>query len=428
MISRNTIFKTSSNLALRGLSVVSKLFLVIYLGKYFSLTDLGTYHIFAISAALFVFILGMEFHAFSSREYEKMAKEDVGVHFSNQLLFLFLCYFPGLILMAAFFALDFLSWSYFLPFIVILFFDLIALHIGVLMAARKESTWFNFLYFLRSGFWIYLFVGWSHFIEPLGLKELFAFWMVGSGGAMILGLLTLSVKGLWKLKPIKPDWDWIRKGIRTSSTFYVLVIFMRLIDYLDRYFLEIFKGREEVGIYSFFSGISNVPITLISAAVTIQFMPLFLGAYREGIREKKIKLAREYVGLVGGILAAVFIGVYFFLDPLLLFVGKEELIQEKGVLWILLIAATFFSMGTFPQLVLYSRRNDQTLLWTGLFGLVVCILGNYFLIPAYGVLGAAYAAVITRASIFLSRSYFSFLGPIKNTIKPKKDDEASVHQ
>ncbi len=420
MISRATIFKTSTNLALRGLSVISKLFLVIYLGKYFSLEDLGTYHIFAVSLALFVFVLGFEFHSFSSREYEKMEVDEVGKYFSNQLLFLLLTYFPGILLILGFFSFDLLGWEFFLPFSLVLFFDLLAMQTGVLLAARKLSIWFNFLFFLRGGLWIYAFVGWSHFVNPLGIKELLIFWVIGVGIALFLALTLVRLKGLWQPKGFRPDWAWIKKGVKTSLTFYVLVIFMRLIDYLDRYFLEFFNGREDVGIYSFFSGISNVPITLIGAAVTIQFMPLFLRAYREGERDIKVKLAKEYMGLVLGILLFVFAGVYVFLDPLLVFVDKRELMDHKDVLWALLIAATFFALGTFPQLVLYSRRNDKLLLLTGFFGLLVCIAGNYFLIPKYGIIGAAYAAIITRGSILLSRSYFSFLGPIKNSIKPSQ--------
>jgi O-antigen/teichoic acid export membrane protein len=410
MLSKGTIFQTSLNLGLRGLAVLSKLLLVIYLGKYFLLSDLGTYHIFAISAALFVFVIGFEFQSFSSREYEKMEKEKIGFFFSNQLFFLALCYLPGLILVAGFFALDFLSWDYIVFFISILFFDLIALHIGVLFAARKFSTWFNFFVFLRGGLWIYIFVGWHYLISPLGLFELFWFWLAGVSSSMFLGLYVLNRKGLWSPRQFAPDWDWIKNGIRIAFPFYILVIFMRLIDYIDRYFLELFHGKTEVGIYSFFAGIANVPVSLISSAITIQFMPLFLGAYRENNREKKIKLSREYLGMIIGILLIVFAGVYLFLEPLLNFVGKDELVQKQGILWILLFASSFLTIGTFPQLILYSKRMDQTLLWTGFVGLLICVGLNYYLVPIYGVLGAAYSALGTRASIFLSRTYFSFFG------------------
>ena len=422
MISRSTIFKTSSNLILRGLAVISKLLLVIYLGKYFLLSDLGTYHIFAISAALFVFILGFEFHSFSSREYEKMEKDQVGYYFSNQLLFLILCYFPGVLLMLGFFSLDILPWKYFTPFALVLFFDLIALHIGVLLAARKFSIWFNILFFFRGGLWVYFFVAWTHFVEPLGLDELFTFWILGNALSVFAGLIVLNYNGLWSLKKFTPDWEWIKKGVKIAAPFYLLVIFMRFIDYTDRYFLELFYGKTEVGIYSFFAGISNVPISLISSAVTIQFMPFFLAAYREDVREKKIKLSREYLGLVIGIQAVVFIGVFLFLEPLLAFVGKDELVQSQTTLWILLLASALLTIGTYPQLILYARRNDKTLLWTGFLGLVVCVGLNYWLVPLYGVLGAAYAALLTRGTIFLSRSYFAVFNPAR-PIKNSSDQE-----
>ncbi len=421
MISRSTILKTGSNLTLRGLSVLSKLLLVIYLGKYFLLSDLGTYHIFAVSAALFVFILGFEFHSFSSREYEKMDRREVGYYFSNQLLFLLLCYFPGVLLILGFFSLDFLEWKYFIPFSLVLLFDLFGLHIGVLLASRKFSIWFNILFFFRGGLWIYLFVAWTHFVRPLGLNELFLFWVLGNALSVFAGLWVLNYNGLWSFKKFSPDWAWIKNGIRIAAPFYLLVIFMRFIDYIDRYFLELFHGKTEVGIYSFFAGIANVPVSLISSAVTIQFMPLFLGAYRENIRDNKRRLSREYLGLILGIISVVFIGVYFFIEPLLEFVGKEELIHSQGSLWILLFASALLSIGTYPQLILYARRNDKTLLWTGFVGLVVCIGFNYWLVPIYGVLGAAYSALITRGTIFLSRAYFAVFSPAR--LSNKADSE-----
>jgi len=137
-------------------------------------------------------------------------------------------------------------------------------------------------------------------------------------------------------------------------------------------------------------------------------MPLFLGAYRENNGELKRKLGREYLGMVIGILIIVFGGVYFFIDPLLVFVGTNELVNQQGILWILLFSATLLTIGTYPQLILYSKKMDKTLLWTGFVGLVVCIGLNYYLVPIYGVMGAAYAALGTRAVIFISRFYYSF--------------------
>ncbi len=406
MISKSTFLKTSTNLFLRGLSVVSKLLLVIYLGKYLSLSDLGTYHMFAISAALFVFFIGFEFHSFSSREYEKLAKEEVGYFFSNQLLFSLVSFLPGIGLILGFFSLGFLPWDL-LPFFVgILFFDLLSFQTGILLASRKYSVWFNILFFIRGGIWVYLFVAWNYLVQSLGLYDLFWFWLVGVGGSAFIGAIVLIYLGLWAPVAFKVDWHWIRKGLKIAFPFYVLVIFLRLIDYLDRYFLELYHTKTEIGIYSFFSGISNVPIMLVSAAVYIQYMPIFLQAYREVDRAKKVKASKEYLGLIAGIFGAVIIGVFLFIDPLLEFVGKTELMDQKEVLWILLLGALFVSIGTYPRLVLYAKRRDGLLLWTGGGTLLLCILLNFLLVPNFGVMGAAYSALGTKFSLLFSRLIF----------------------
>jgi len=56
------------NLALRGLSMGSKFFLVIFLAKYLSISDIGTYGLIVATVSFSIILLGGEFYTYSQRE------------------------------------------------------------------------------------------------------------------------------------------------------------------------------------------------------------------------------------------------------------------------------------------------------------------------------------------------------------------------
>src|SRR5690242_5496076 len=63
-----TAGKSLFNLALRGLSMGGRFLLIFYMGKFFSLEDLGYYGIFYTTVTLALFLLGLDFYGFSNRE------------------------------------------------------------------------------------------------------------------------------------------------------------------------------------------------------------------------------------------------------------------------------------------------------------------------------------------------------------------------
>lgn len=67
-----TIFLKTSfiNITLRGIPIVCKYLLLIFISKYLSLEDLGIYNMFVTTIVIGIFILGFSFDSYTNRELQ----------------------------------------------------------------------------------------------------------------------------------------------------------------------------------------------------------------------------------------------------------------------------------------------------------------------------------------------------------------------
>lgn len=74
-------------------------------------------------------------------------------------------------------------------------------------------------------------------------------------------------------KNIPIDWQWIRRGVKVSLLFFVGTIAFKLIDFADRYFIDYYHTKTDVGIYTFYSSMANLVEIIVHTAVVIVFLP-----------------------------------------------------------------------------------------------------------------------------------------------------------
>ena len=88
----------------------------------------------------------------------------------------------------------------------------------------------------------------------------------------------------------------------------------------------------------------------------------------------------------------IFLGVMFFIDIIKYFVAPEYFVGLK-VVPVIMIAELFF--GIFFNLSLWYKLTDKTIwgTWFSLLGLAVTLLLNAILVPFFGYMGCAWAAL-----------------------------------
>ena len=120
----------TANLFLRAITILSKFALLIWLGRYMSLSDLGTYGILVTSIALSVQFLGMEFYIFNTREIlgSDQAKRTILVR--DQLAFHGLAYLLFLPVFSILFFINILPWSLIVWFYILVIVEHLSLEIS----------------------------------------------------------------------------------------------------------------------------------------------------------------------------------------------------------------------------------------------------------------------------------------------------------
>ncbi|MFX0556026.1 oligosaccharide flippase family protein [Maribacter sp. CXY002] len=386
------------NLCLRGLTILCKFLLSILIVKKLSVNDLGVFGIFQTTITLVIYILGFDFYTYNARELIKNERGSINYYIGNQAVFHLLVYLIVLPLSFFLFLKNIINIEYVLYFYIILVFEHISQEIYRMLIAIKKSVIASLTLFLRSGLWVLmLFMFWELIYGKAEISLVFSLWIVGVIISIIVGVVFLKFKPRFKV-----DLYWIGKGIKMSLPFLIATIFYKIIEFSGRYFLDFYWTKEEVGIFTFYSGISNAMFVFVQSMVIVVMSPYLIESSNIG-KEEFFKVFKKYkkqiitTTIIGFLLACICI------YPLLFIIGNELLLKNIDVFLLLLLAVVFFCFSYIPHYGLYVYHQDKQLLSTSIMGACVVVLLNFSLVPRFGVLGASFAQVISMFTLFISK-------------------------
>jgi O-antigen/teichoic acid export membrane protein len=160
--------------------------------------------------------------------------------------------------------------------------------------------------------------------------------------------------------------------------------------------LSALVGEREVGLYSAVLQLM-IPITLVYQSVVISVFPMLCRRFAQGARDVGDVLSRMLALLLTLTIPTV-VGLFFLSDSALLLVyGERDFLQASTALrvmvWTLVPAALTSVLG---QVFLADSRERVTLRIVAI-NLLVGVVAGVILIAKFGMIGAAVAAVLTRA-------------------------------
>ncbi|RYY20033.1 MAG: hypothetical protein EOO04_20825, partial [Chitinophagaceae bacterium] len=171
-----------------------------------------------------------------------------------------------------------------------------------------------------------------------------------------------------------------------------------VINFSDKFFLEKYGGFTELSNYYLAVSFASI-LSVVVGSIQNAWLPLFLKEkdLRTNIQKTK-KLVKQLVLAFTGLSAAIYILFY-----LLLFINviPDKYSQVLLILPILLITQIFASLS--PFLSNYLVYFQKTYL-VSLAGVIVCLISlaaSLLLVPAWGVYGAACAALVSNVSYLL---------------------------
>jgi O-antigen/teichoic acid export membrane protein len=388
-----------ANILLRGLTLASKFLLLMFLARLLPPSDLGIYGLVVVTISVSLYLLGLDFYTYNTREILAGDRSGYALKIRDQLVFHGATYavvLPALLLV---FVSGTLAWKYAGWFYILLVLEHLSQESYRLLITLSRSSVANLVLFLRAGIWVFAVAALGIFTPSVvSLNLVFGCWLVGVTASLVLAGFVLRNLPWRSVLYKQINWPWIRRGVKISSRFFAASICLLGVQYADRYFLQHFHGAADVGIYTLFWQIANTIQIFVYTAIATVLFPKLVESFQKGdLAAYRLHMRRLVIGVAGSILL-VGMGIIIIIRPVLTIVGKEVYRDHLQVGWILIAAIAILSLSYIPHLALYVRRRDRAIVTASGSALGAALVAHLILIPSLGPVGAAWGTLI--AAVF----------------------------
>lgn len=395
------------NIFLRGSSLGFKFVLTLFLGRYFSLSEIGTYGLVTSFVATFIPLVGFRFDYYVCREVINKPINVIFDHVKDQLTFYLICYIILIVCLCFFlpfqktFCIRFVSLICFLC-----VFESISTVVCSNLVALQKPLLSNLLFFLRSAAWVpflILVCLWNRTFNQA--STIFIVWniFIVFGFVILINIFKAHIFNTNNYK--KPNWKWIYKGLTVVFPIWISSVFLALGANLDRIITEIYINRELVGVLTFFNSFAIViPALLNSGVIFLKYPDIILFEnQRQFVKlnhlfnemTKEAFLVSSFLAILIGILVPM-------LSPIL---GKTEIVSNQIVLWLLLCGVWLRCISEPVYYLLYAKQKDKEIWFgNGIFFISALIL-SFIFIKKIGFIGAGLSVLGSSLALFCWRIY-----------------------
>ncbi|UHM89922.1 lipopolysaccharide biosynthesis protein [Rahnella victoriana] len=388
MYQHDVFLKKMFPLGIRGATLASKFLLIIFMAKEFSIKDIGVYALVVSGISYLGYLLGFDFYTYSSREVVVGSREYKSGKIKNQFSFYFSLYVAVIIITTfTYYAVGFES-KYIYLFCVILILEHFSQEVMRLLVIFGMPILANIQFFVRGGLWAYLFIIYMLCGNNASLEKLWFFWLFGDLLSLLFIVPIFRIISLSSYLSSRVDWRWIFRGLKVCMPLLLATLALRGIFTADRYLINTFSNKTDVGAYSYFSSFSAALMAFVDAGVVVIFYPKLVKYYKnsdlKSFDECKKKFYKSVIitgSLVSACLAIIVPLISYYLH-------KSDLVAHQGVFYVLLLGAFIYCISLVPHFELYAKGMDRQIIVSTvisfLLGLVtMSILGFYF--SSYGI-------------------------------------------
>lgn len=191
---------------------------------------------------------------------------------------------------------------------------------------------------------------------------------------------------------MRPRWEMsaVKKLIRLSLPLGLSMMLMSLTHNIPRYFIEHYLGVRELGIFAAITQLMVAGNTVV-AALGSSASPRLARYFALGEHQNFRGLVLKLVGI------GVFLGVAGFLVTwvagyqILAIFYRPEYARNADVFQQVMLAAGLFYIGSFLGYAVTATRAFDSFVIPYLCGTLISLAAAWLLIPAFGLIGAAYA-------------------------------------
>jgi O-antigen/teichoic acid export membrane protein len=410
----------ASNIAIRALAMASRFVLIIALAKFLTPADVGLFGLFLATVSFSMLVVGGDYYTYSQRELLSLPRERWSFVLQQQALAtgaLYVCFFPLQLLL---FSFDLLPEHLLLWFFVLLLVEHLAQEINRLLVAMQRPLTANWVFFVRTGLWVWLVLPVMWFVPDLRRLELvYLAWLLGALSAIVFGAATIRREvAPWQRWTI--DRAWIMRGFKVGFMFLVATMCFKALQTVDRYVVEYLAGADLLGVYVVYISLAMSVAGFLDPAVYSFLYPRLVSAVRQGQTDRYRAILHEMtlssVGLsVGLALAAAVVAPFIFE-----YIGQPLYVEHLPVFWLLLVAAVVYGAGLVPHYCLYAHGADRTIVIAHVSALIVFI-GATIVAAAYAAFAAAAMGLLvafTWMGVFKLWRYLALAHASARELKP----------
>ncbi len=396
------------NMSLRLSSLAMKMLLMLYMGKYLGLYDLGTYGLIAAMVALSIPIFGMRLEYIISRDIVDLPPKDLVIKLRDEFLF----YISNYIFLILGVLIWFLIIEPEIAIKIILFTILICILEGIStvacsnLIALGRPIFSNFVFFLRSSIWVIPAIAFG-VLNPSfrNVETILILWATGS---LLSIIATIYV---WRKLPwhyaltTKFDKNLLYSNIKKSAPIWVGEICMVTSIYINRFVVEHFLNREYVGIISFYGAFTIAIYSLIASGVFAFASPKMIAMHKNKEFENLISLTKKITlqSTIFAVFLSIIIGVAIPIIGDL--IDRPEFREHAIVLWLMLISTSISISTSSLHHLSYARHQDWAIWGGNLLLLFLSFIVNILMISNFGFIGVGYSSITIIILISIWRIY-----------------------
>lgn len=394
------------NSGIRGLGLIARFALTVYLAKFINLTVVGVFGLIYGVISMMPAILGLGLNFSFNREIIGLPIADAGAKVRDRLavtttmLLVAACLFW--VLTAVGLVPAVLHGS---TVVLIASLEVLAFDIHMALLSLRMPLFANWLLFLRTGSWIYPFIatGWM-FPAFRTLDALLYAWL----GALVLNFIWLFVRLRdWPWMQIlgrQVDRMWIKMRIRSSGMIYASDLGIIGSSLLDRFIVGYWLGIEMTGVFTFFWSLANAVQLLVNVGVVQISLPRLVDTYTAGGAKSlwiAVKADLFKVLILGAVLAvSTYAGIMLAIPHL----GRPQLSAYPYLFPLMLIASVIRLGSDVTSYGLYASRRDRHWALTNLLGVVLSGVFTTVGILVLGLSGVGIAMIGTAVVLFVTRT------------------------
>ncbi|MBR1249474.1 hypothetical protein JQ609_21405 [Bradyrhizobium sp. AUGA SZCCT0169] len=363
--------------------------------------EMGEYGLLTAALAFALLAIGLEFYSYTLREMVPASPARRTRIIADQItLGVMALLVVGVLVLAAILAGLFPSrlapW-----FLLILITEHISLEATRILIITERPVRAYIGVFLRGGIWVYAMAVLMFTTPSTRTLEMVLVWWA-LGGTLAIAFSAASLSGLpWReLRGYRPDWNAIFAGLRTARPFMLTAAGALVISYVDRFVIDMFVGREALGIYTFYSTIL-IGLLSLGASVSHQFLPKVISGYTASAEAYRAALRSFFWSLLALALGTIIISGLL-MGPMLNVLGLSVYASGIWVFYAMLPGVFLRMMADVPSYALYAARSDSYLLFCNLGAALISTLLNVLLVPIFGIYGAALTGGIASAALLAS--------------------------